>query len=42
LAGKILFYKALTTEFHTARLPKDPACPLCGSAPRITGLSAHG
>ena len=36
LAGKILIYKALTTEFHTARLPKDPACPLCAAAPSIT------
>ncbi|HEX4028233.1 MAG TPA: molybdopterin-synthase adenylyltransferase MoeB [Rhizomicrobium sp.] len=42
LAGKILVYKALTSEFHTARLPRDPTCPLCGTAPTITGLSAHG
>jgi molybdopterin/thiamine biosynthesis adenylyltransferase len=32
LAGKILTYKALSTEFRTARLPPDPACPLCGNA----------
>jgi molybdopterin/thiamine biosynthesis adenylyltransferase len=38
LAGKILSYKALTTEFRTARLPPDPACPLCGTAPKITHL----
>ena len=31
LAGKILTYKALGAEFRTARLPPDPACPLCGS-----------
>jgi molybdopterin/thiamine biosynthesis adenylyltransferase len=36
LAGKILIYKALTAEFHTARFPADPACPLCGTAPSIT------
>lgn len=42
LAGKILVYKALTAQFHTARLAKDPACPLCGTQPRITGLSVHG
>jgi molybdopterin/thiamine biosynthesis adenylyltransferase len=30
LAGKILTYKALSAEFRTARLPQDPACPLCG------------
>jgi adenylyltransferase/sulfurtransferase len=42
LAGKILVYKALTAEFHTARLPRDPACPLCGTAPTITDRSIHG
>jgi adenylyltransferase/sulfurtransferase len=42
LAGKILVYKALTAEFHTARLPRDPACPLCGIAPSITDRSIHG
>jgi adenylyltransferase/sulfurtransferase len=38
LAGKILSYKALSTEFRTARLSPDPACPLCGTAPKITRL----
>lgn len=38
LAGRVLSYKALSAEFRTARLPKDPACPLCGSAPTISGL----
>ena len=42
LAGKVLIYKALTAGFHTARLAKDPACPLCGESPAITGLSVHG
>ena len=41
LSGKILTYKALTTEFRTARLPKDPACPLCGTKPVIRDLSEH-
>ena len=41
LSGKILTYKALTTEFRTARLPKDPACPLCGTNPAIHDLSGH-
>lgn len=41
LAGKILTYKALTAEFRTARLPKDPACALCGTAPTIHDLSDH-
>jgi molybdopterin-synthase adenylyltransferase len=35
LAGKVLTYKALAAEFRTARLPKDPACALCGTAPTI-------
>ena len=38
LAGKILTYKALATEFRTARLPKDPACPLCGPDPAIGNI----
>jgi adenylyltransferase/sulfurtransferase len=42
LAGKILSYKALTAEFRTARLPKDPACPLCGTAPTIIAPPAYG
>jgi adenylyltransferase/sulfurtransferase len=41
LAGKILTYKALTAEFRTARLPKDPACPLCGLHPSIRDISGH-
>jgi len=41
LAGKVLTYKALTAEFRTARLPKDPACPLCGANPAIRDISGH-
>ena len=41
LTGKILIYKALTAEFRTARLPKDPACPLCGAQPTIRDLTVH-
>ena len=42
LAGKVLIYKALNTEFHTVRLAKDPACALCGHSPSITGLPRQG
>jgi len=42
MAGRVLTFKALSAEFRTARLPKDPGCPLCGSAPTISGVSAHG
>jgi molybdopterin/thiamine biosynthesis adenylyltransferase len=38
LVGKILTYKALTAEFRTVRLPKDPGCPLCGTSPSIHAL----
>ena len=41
LAGKILTYKALKAEFRTARLPKDPACALCGADPTIRDISGH-
>jgi adenylyltransferase/sulfurtransferase len=42
LAGKLLSYKALTAEFRTARLAKDPTCPLCGKAPTISQPWPHG
>jgi len=41
LAGKILTYKALSAEFRTARLPKDPACALCGTNPTIRDIFGH-
>jgi len=41
LAGRLLVWDALATRFRTIRLPRDPHCPLCGEAPRITDLSAH-
>jgi len=41
LSGKILTYKALSAEFRTARLPKDPGCPLCGQRPTIRDISGH-
>src|SRR6185312_5150199 len=42
LAGRILTYRALSAEFRTARLPKDPGCPLCGTAPTISAPASHG
>jgi adenylyltransferase/sulfurtransferase len=30
LTGKLLLLDVLTMEWHSARLPKDPACPVCG------------
>ena len=41
LAGRLLIYDALSSLFRTVKVPPDPACNLCGTSPRITGLSAH-
>ena len=30
LAGRLMIYDALATTNRTARLPRDPACPVCG------------
>ena len=39
LAGSMLIYDALEMTFRKTRIPKDPACPLCGANPRIKDLS---
>lgn len=39
LAGAMLLYDALEMTFRKTRIPKDPACLLCGPTPRITDLS---
>ncbi len=31
LAGRLLIWDALATRFRTVRLPRDPACALCGA-----------
>ena len=33
LAGRLLIYDALTARFRTVRVPRDPACNLCGGRP---------
>ena len=38
LSGRLLVWDALATRIRTIRLPKDPACPLCGPNPAITTL----
>ncbi len=40
LSGRLLIWDALAARVRTIRLRKDPACPLCGPAPSITGLHA--
>src|SRR5216683_906668 len=51
LAGRLLLFDALSTEFSEVTLRRDPACPVCGENPTITdyvdyvefcsGSSAH-
>ncbi len=38
LVNRLLLYDALSLEFRTVRIRRDPACPLCGESPTITGL----
>jgi molybdopterin/thiamine biosynthesis adenylyltransferase/rhodanese-related sulfurtransferase len=38
LVGRLLTYDGLTQNFRTLKIARDPACPLCGSAPTIRGL----
>jgi molybdopterin/thiamine biosynthesis adenylyltransferase len=35
LNGRLLFVDALTMEMRTLKLPKDPACPVCGMLDRV-------
>jgi len=35
LRGRLLAFDALTMQFRTLNLPRDPHCPLCGDQPRI-------
>jgi adenylyltransferase/sulfurtransferase len=41
MAGRLLIYDALDSQFRTVNVPADPACRLCGRAPSITDLSIH-
>lgn len=38
LRGRLVVFDALAHEFRTLKLRKDPACPLCGTSPRITAI----
>ncbi len=38
LAGRLLLFDALEMRFRELRLDKDPACPVCGERPTVTGL----
>jgi adenylyltransferase/sulfurtransferase len=41
LSGRLLIYDALGTTFRVVRVPRDPACHLCGAQATIRDLSAH-
>jgi adenylyltransferase/sulfurtransferase len=41
LAGRLLIWDALAMRFRTVRLPRDPACALCGAQATIADLGAH-
>lgn len=42
LSGRLLIWDALAARMRTIKLPRDPACPLCGDHKTIVDLSAHG
>ena len=37
--GKLTIYEALSSSFRAIKLPHDPACRLCGSAPSIFSVT---
>ena len=41
LSGRLLVWDALAARIRTIRLPRDPACPLCGPHATIRDLSTH-
>ncbi len=41
MAGHLVVYDALTTNFRRLRVKPDPVCALCGPSPAITDLSVH-
>ncbi len=41
LRGRLLTCDALAPRFQTHTLPRDPGCPLCGAAPKISQLLAE-
>jgi adenylyltransferase/sulfurtransferase len=38
LIGRFLIYDALRMRFRELKVPKDPACPVCGPNPTVTKL----
>jgi len=42
LAGRLMIYDALDARTRTLKIPRDPACALCGETPTITSLGGEG
>lgn len=38
LRGRLLLYDALSMEFRTMKVRRDPSCPVCGDQPTVTSL----
>lgn len=38
LMGRLLLYDALDLRFREVKVRRDPACPICGESPTLTGL----
>jgi molybdopterin/thiamine biosynthesis adenylyltransferase/rhodanese-related sulfurtransferase len=38
LIGRMIYFDTLSMELRIHKLRKDPACPLCGEKPTLTGL----
>ena len=38
LRGRLLIWNALEMSFTTVKVPRNPACPVCGDRPTITDL----
>ena len=41
LSGSLIVYDGLAAVFRKIKVKPDPACALCGEAPRIADLSIH-
>ncbi|MBM3509095.1 MAG: molybdopterin-synthase adenylyltransferase MoeB [Alphaproteobacteria bacterium] len=41
LSGALIVYDALSATFRKIKVPRDPGCPLCGTAPTIRDLALH-
>ena len=40
MAGRMLIYDALATDFHTIKLARDPSCALCGDKQKVNTTNA--